>query len=476
MGKPFFEVFPSLKLDGGIHDIMEQTTVEKISATKSRDFLRIYLFSTRLIVKDDIWSAEEQIKKQLFPTAEMTVKIYEKFELSAQYTPQKLMNIYRDSILAELKEYSHVEYNAFRTAEITYPEENKVILSVEDNVLTRLREEELVRVLEKILVERCGFPVTVQVEYREAVTGKFDDEDELKIQMQVAEIRKKVASAGRDDASDMGNGAQAQDIQNGAGYGNQGSATQNSASQGGDAQGTVQGSANQGSVAQGSAAQGSAAQGQPNASQSGATQGSAAGSAAQGNTAQGNTAQGSQAGKSKAASPMKQGFQGKSEFKKGENGKGDFKKDFKKGEFSRGGDYNRGSVKRSDNPDVLYGRDFDEEAIKIEDIIGEMGEVVIRGKILNLDKREIKNEKTIIIFDVTDFTDTMTVKIFARNDQVAEILEGVKAGAFIKIKGISMVDKFDHELTIGSVAGIKKIPDFTSSRKDTAAHKRVELH
>ena len=63
MGKPFFEVFPSLKLDGGIHDIMEQTSVEKISATKSRDFLRIYLFSTRLIIKDDIWSAEEQIKK-----------------------------------------------------------------------------------------------------------------------------------------------------------------------------------------------------------------------------------------------------------------------------------------------------------------------------------------------------------------------------------------------------------------------------
>lgn len=60
---------------------------------------------------------------------------------------------------------------------------------------------------------------------------------------------------------------------------------------------------------------------------------------------------------------------------------------------------------------MLYGRDFDEEAIPIEEIIGEMGEVVIRGKIIAMDQREIRNERTILIFDVTDFTDTMTIKI-----------------------------------------------------------------
>ena len=173
MGKPFFEVFPSLKLDQETHDIMEQTSVEKVSATKSRDFLRIYLYSTRLIVKDDIWATERQIKKQLFPSADMRIKIYEKFELSRQYTPEKLMDLYQESILAELREYSRVEYNAFRTAKISYPEESKVLLNVEDNCLVRSRESELVRILEKILVERCGFPVTVELEYREAMEGKY---------------------------------------------------------------------------------------------------------------------------------------------------------------------------------------------------------------------------------------------------------------------------------------------------------------
>ena len=125
---------------------------------------------------------------------------------------------------------------------------------------------------------------------------------------------------------------------------------------------------------------------------------------------------------------------------------------------------------------MLYGRDFEEEAIAIEDIMGEIGEVAIRGKILNMDKREIKNERTILIFDVTDFSDTMTIKMFAKNEQVAEICEGIKPGAFVKIKGITMIDKFDGELTIGSIVGVKKISDFTHSRMDHSVRKRVELH
>ena len=122
MGKPFFEVFPSLKLDNKVRDIMGQTTVEKVTATKRKDFLRIYVNSSRLIYKQDIWETERQIKNQLFPSANMTVKIYEKFELSAQYTPEKLMDVYKESILLELKEAEHMMYTMFRQAEMKFPD------------------------------------------------------------------------------------------------------------------------------------------------------------------------------------------------------------------------------------------------------------------------------------------------------------------------------------------------------------------
>ena len=32
----------------------------------------------------------------------------------------------------------------------------------------------------------------------------------------------------------------------------------------------------------------------------------------------------------------------------------------------------------------------------------------------NVEMREIRNERTIIMFNVTDFTDTITVKVFAK--------------------------------------------------------------
>ena len=125
---------------------------------------------------------------------------------------------------------------------------------------------------------------------------------------------------------------------------------------------------------------------------------------------------------------------------------------------------------------LIYGRDFNDETIELSQVVTEMGEITIRGKIISFDTREIRNEKTIIMFAVTDFTDTIMVKMFVRNDQLASVLGDVKKGAFIKLKGVTAIDKFDRELSIASVFGIKKIADFTESRKDTAPEKRVELH
>jgi DNA polymerase-3 subunit alpha (Gram-positive type) len=146
----------------------------------------------------------------------------------------------------------------------------------------------------------------------------------------------------------------------------------------------------------------------------------------------------------------------------------------KKGEFRR--KFERDSYKKSTNPDVIYGRDFEEEPIAISKVDGPIGEVVIKGKIIALDTREIRNERTIVIFNVTDFTDTMVIKVFSKNEDLKELLKGVSVGAFVKIKGVATIDKFDSDLTIGSIIGIKKIPDFTSVRMDTSPEKRVELH
>ena len=195
MTKPFFEVFPTLKIENPLHDRLEQASVERVSASKRRDSLHIYLFSTRLILKEDIRKAEEEIRKQLFPGIVISVKIQERFELSSQYTPENLMQLYRESILEELKDYSYVEYNAFRTAQIEYPDSGCIELTVDDTVPNRSKEAELVRVLEKILVERCGLSCGVRILYREAQSGKFAEDDELRIRLRVREISRRAGKS-----------------------------------------------------------------------------------------------------------------------------------------------------------------------------------------------------------------------------------------------------------------------------------------
>jgi DNA polymerase-3 subunit alpha (Gram-positive type) len=101
MSKSFFEVFPTLKLDAKTKEIMEQTVVDKVSTTRKQDFIRVYISSKNLIDKADILKAETGIKKQFFGNQDLTVKIYEKFSLSAQYTPKNLIDIYKDSILLQ---------------------------------------------------------------------------------------------------------------------------------------------------------------------------------------------------------------------------------------------------------------------------------------------------------------------------------------------------------------------------------------
>ena len=129
-----------------------------------------------------------------------------------------------------------------------------------------------------------------------------------------------------------------------------------------------------------------------------------------------------------------------------------------------------------EDKDIFYGRNFEGEETEIHEIIDEMGEVVVRGKIIQLETREIRNEKTIVMFAVTDFTDTIKAKVFTKNERLPELLDKLKEGAFIKMKAVAMMDQFEHDIALGSVSGIKTIPDFTEKRMDHSPVKRVELH
>ena len=392
MEKRFFEAFPNLELGGVQKDLFEQTMVERITATKRKDFLRVFFRSERLIQKELVYAVEREIKKQFFPREELQVKLYERFVLSGQYNPQKLMELYRDSILMEIKECDHILYTIFRQADIQFPEEAVMEIVLEDSVIAKSKEDELIGILDKVLNERCGFQVKFQTAYKEAQASKYKEEDALRIRRIV-----EVISSRFDGNAETFSG-------------------------------------------------------EPKTASAKEKEASGTAPAAE---------------KPKTAAAAKQ---------KSPAASGAERKSY--GSFEKGADRSmqRRALKRSDNPNIIFGRDFEEESINIEEIWGEMGEVVIRGKVRALETREIRNERTIVSFEITDFTDTIKVKMFIHNDQLAELTADLKTGAFLKIKGVTVNDTFDRELTIGSVVGVMKIPDFTTARMDNSARKRVELH
>ncbi len=410
MAKSFFEVFPQLKLDTDLHVMLDDATVSKVSTTRQRNSLRIYLGCGRLLPKEKIYFLESELKRQLFPHHTMNIKIIEHFQLSEQYTLKNLLDVYWSSILTEFHRYSLLEYNLLRQAKVDVVEEKTLRISLEDSVLAHQKEEEIYHILEKIFNERCNLSVQIQMEFHEKKESKYRKNADLKMQNEVENVIR-LSSFGAKRHSE------------------------------GEYLESEEAGASEVPWETGETAAKPAKKAAP-------------------------------AKKTEAPAAKKEAVPaGKKSAKQEEHG--GFRKNFGGSRDFR----ERGSFKRSDNPDVIFGRDFEEETIRIEQIMGEMGEVVIRGQILSMDERPIRGEKTILMFSITDFTDTIMVKMFCKDEYLKEIKDGgIAKGAFLKIKGVTTIDRFDSELTIGSVIGIKKIPSFVSTRMDTSPVKRVELH
>ncbi len=136
------------------------------------------------------------------------------------------------------------------------------------------------------------------------------------------------------------------------------------------------------------------------------------------------------------------------------------------------------------SPDVIYKYDFEGEAIPIKLITGPMGDVILRGQLLSYEEFQAKSGIYIITLGLTDFTDSIKLKLFIKEEELpafkevirAEDLEKKKEGMFVKVKGIADFDKFEHDTVITGIRGIKKISSFKELRVDLSAEKRTELH
>ena len=382
MTKAFFEAFPGVSPDDEmICDLLRHTQVTRLTMDPEKTVLKVYLDCDRLISRKDMEKVQETVEEQITQPHGMKTRIIERFHLSKLYTARNLMKAYRASILYELRRYQKCIYTMFKSADVSFSDDDTCVVTVEDTLIYRSYANELKRILDKIFTERCGVDLKLTIAFRKPNLAENSSRlGELEYQERLRQVKGAALPGSQEEAP---------------------------------------------------------GQEEPAADHAPASDHA-------------------QTGRKKKA------------------GKG--------GRYSKKG-RRAGSdkpLKLSDHPDVVYGRDFNDDAIEILSITDAIGTVTIRGQVSSLEIRNIHtkagNDLSIVLLNVTDFTDTMSVKLFIAPEQCDEFTSQVGTGTFLKIKGVVSVDKYDSELSISNVSGMKKIADFRVHRTDNAPVKRVELH
>ncbi|OHW62798.1 DNA polymerase III PolC-type [Andreesenia angusta] len=113
------------------------------------------------------------------------------------------------------------------------------------------------------------------------------------------------------------------------------------------------------------------------------------------------------------------------------------------------------------------------ERTAISDINIHSGAVITEGEVFDLEKKEIKGNKKIYIFNLTDFKSSVNMKMFVSESQEEEVGSVISNGNYIRVQGDAMYDTFSRQLSV-MLKSAEKLA--RAVRKDESTEKRVELH
>ena len=141
----------------------------------------------------------------------------------------------------------------------------------------------------------------------------------------------------------------------------------------------------------------------------------------------------------------------------------------------------------------IVGTAITAKAVPIKDLNELSGRVVIQGKVISLESRNIqRSESVLAVFVLTDGTESIVCKIFlggkpnAYNNgdsqaydaadekkKVEEILSRMQPGMGLRVRGFCQIDSYENALTVMA----RDINAFElPQREDLKKHKRIELH
>lgn len=123
---------------------------------------------------------------------------------------------------------------------------------------------------------------------------------------------------------------------------------------------------------------------------------------------------------------------------------------------------------------IVFGRNIKEAPQPIKDIQDEGRNMVIEGKLITFETRELRSGRYLLTFDVADADDGLSCKtFFEEKDKFDKAVAGLSKGMAVKVKGSVQFDKYANELVMFTDSMYRRE---MVSREDNAPLKRVELH
>ncbi|MFD1066260.1 PolC-type DNA polymerase III [Oceanobacillus locisalsi] len=124
---------------------------------------------------------------------------------------------------------------------------------------------------------------------------------------------------------------------------------------------------------------------------------------------------------------------------------------------------------------LAIGYKIQDEPVEMNQILEEERRITVQGYVFDAEIRELRSGRSLLIMKVTDYTDSLQIKMFSGGDEDVSKFQSVKKGMWAKARGSIQTDMYTNELAMMA----KDIHEVQVKEKQDEApenEKRVELH
>ncbi|HET7615580.1 MAG TPA: exonuclease domain-containing protein, partial [Bacillales bacterium] len=124
---------------------------------------------------------------------------------------------------------------------------------------------------------------------------------------------------------------------------------------------------------------------------------------------------------------------------------------------------------------VAVGYPIKDEPVQIQTITEEERKITVQGYVFEAETRELRSGRLLLTLKLTDYSDSLLIKMFSRKDEDIPKMKNVEQGCWLKARGSIQHDTYVRDLVM--VANdLQEVPGTERTDDAPEGEKRIELH